>query len=106
MLLCTGVAVEGHVPATRLHVCIDATSWPNDRGFGRFTRELVKALLARDEGFRYTLLFDQRPAGLVPPGARVLSAETERSVVGELQMGKWSRSPMYFLKMGCLARKA
>ena len=93
------------MPATRLHICIDATSWPNDRGFGRFTRELIKALLARDEGFRYTLLFDQRPADLVPPGARVLSAETERSL-NDSAAGKSSRSPAYFLKMGCLARKA
>ena len=93
------------MPATRLHICIDATSWPNDRGFGRFTRELIKALLARDEGFRYTLLFDQRPADLVPSNARVLSADTERSL-NVSAAGKSSRSPAYFLKMGCLARIA
>jgi hypothetical protein len=33
--------------STPLHICIDATSWANDRGFGRFTREIVKALLTR-----------------------------------------------------------
>jgi alpha-1,3-rhamnosyl/mannosyltransferase len=93
------------VPVTRLHIGIDATSWPNDRGFGRFTRELIKALLAREEGFQYTLLFDQRPAGLVPRGARVLSAETERSL-NDSAVGKSSRSFAYFLKMVCLARKA
>lgn len=40
---------------------IDATTWSNERGFGRFTRELVKALVAHNSGFRYTLLFDQLP---------------------------------------------
>jgi alpha-1,3-rhamnosyl/mannosyltransferase len=80
------------VTAAQLHVCVDATSWPNDRGFGRFTRELVKALLARDEGFQYTLLFDQRPAEVIPPGVRVLSAQTERSL-SDSAVGKTSRSP-------------
>jgi hypothetical protein len=93
------------VPATRLHICIDATSWSNDRGFGRFTRELIKALLARNAGFRYTLLFDRRPVDLIPLSARVLSAETERSL-NDSAVGKTSRSPAYFLKMGSLARKA
>jgi len=93
------------VTAAQLHVCVDATSWPNDRGFGRFTRELVKALLARDEGFQYTLLFDQRPAEVIPPGARVLSAQTERSL-SDSAVGKSSRSPAYFLKMSRLAYKA
>ena len=90
--------------AAGLHVCIDATSWPNDRGFGRFTREITKALLARSQGFRYTLLFDRRPGDVVPPGAKVVSAETNRSL-NESAVGKSSRSPTYFLKMASLARK-
>ena len=90
--------------AAGLHVCIDATSWPNDRGFGRFTRELIKALLARDQGFRYTLLFDRQPADVIAPGAKVFSAETDRSL-NDSAVGKSARSPAYFLKMASLARK-
>jgi len=78
---------------------------PANRGYGRFTRELIKALLAREEGFRYTLLFDRRPADLVASGARVLSAETEFSL-NDSAVGKSWRSPSYFLKMVSLARKA
>ena len=86
-----------------LHVCIDATSWANDRGFGRFTREIVKALLGRDEGFRYTLLFDQLPEEPLPPGAEILSARTDLRIepVSGWQLGtlsglflsRWPASP-------------
>jgi glycosyltransferase involved in cell wall biosynthesis len=45
-----------------LRVGVDGTTWSNDRGFGRFTREIVKALVGRaePEGFHYTLLLDER----------------------------------------------
>ena len=74
----TFLAMPG-APAT-LHVGIDATSWRNDRGFGRFTRELVTALAARDTGFRYTLFFDQLPAEPMPAGVAVRSAATRRAL--------------------------
>lgn len=89
-----------------LHIGVDATSWGNDRGFGRFTRELVTALVARDSGFRYTLLFDQPPArDTVPPGAEVLHASTRRSLQ-ESAVGDTSRSPLYLWTLGRLARRA
>ena len=86
-----------------LHICVDATSWVNDRGFGRFTREILKALLARDEGFRYTLLFDQLPEEPLPPGAEVLTARTDLGL-NQSAVGSSARSPGYFLKMARLAR--
>ena len=88
---------------TPLHICVDATSWANDRGFGRFTREILKALLARDEGFRYTLLFDQLPNEALPPAAEILSARTGRGL-NEAAVGSEARSPAYFLQMGRLAK--
>lgn len=89
-----------------IHVCIDATTWPNDRGFGRFTRELVKALAARDSEFRYTLLFDQLE-GIddIPAGVDVLSAATEKGL-NESAVGDHSRSISYLWKMGKLVRSA
>ncbi len=43
-----------------LVVGIDATSWPNPRGYGRFTRGLLTALLSRPrEGYTFTLFVDQ-----------------------------------------------
>ena len=89
--------------AKPLHICVDATSWANDRGFGRFTRELLKALLVRDEGFKYTLLFDQLPDEAFPSGAEILSARTGRGL-NQAAVGSDARSPAYFLQMGRLAR--
>ena len=98
----SGLTGEASLTKTPLHVCIDATSWANDRGFGRFTREIVKALLARDEGFRYTLLFDQLPEEPLPPGAEILTARTGLRL-NQSAVGSSARSPAYFLKMARLA---
>ena len=57
-----------------MHVGIDGTTWRNERGFGRFTRELVAALAVRDAGFRYTLVLDQDPAYPVPAGVETVVA--------------------------------
>lgn len=57
-----------------IHVAIDALSWDNERGFGRFTRSLVAALAARETGFRYTLLCDRPPERPVPTGVEVVIA--------------------------------
>lgn len=89
----------------KLHIGIDATSWANDRGFGRFTRELVTALVAREAGFRYTLLFDHAPENGVPPGVEVLSAATRRSL-NESAVGRSSRSPGYLWSVGQVVRRA
>jgi alpha-1,3-rhamnosyl/mannosyltransferase len=88
-----------------LHIGIDATTWANDRGFGRFTRELVKALLARNSGFRYTLVFDQLPDFDFPPGVEVLSASGSKRLNNPAEETS-PRSFRYFWKLGRLARKA
>lgn len=41
-----------------MRIGIDATCWDNQRGFGRFTRELLRALFAHGGGHRYTVFFD------------------------------------------------
>jgi alpha-1,3-rhamnosyl/mannosyltransferase len=85
----------------RYHIGIDATTWSNDRGFGRFTREFVMALAARDSEFRYTLVFDQPYDGSwpIPDGVEVLSATTERNL-NEAAVGDQARSPLYLWQMG------
>jgi alpha-1,3-rhamnosyl/mannosyltransferase len=88
-----------------LHVGVDATSWRNDRGFGRFTREILTALSMREAGFRYTLFFDQPPAAPMPPGVDVVSARTERHLA-ESAVGTGSRTPGYLWKMGRLVRQS
>jgi alpha-1,3-rhamnosyl/mannosyltransferase len=87
-----------------VHVGVDATSWANERGFGRFTRSLVSALAARDAGFRYTLLFDRPPRTDLPKNAAVLSASTKATLT-ESAVGNSSRSPAYLWNMARLARE-
>jgi len=88
-----------------LHVGIDATTWSNDRGFGRFTRELIQALAARNTDFRYTLLFDRTPTEALPEGVGCISASTKR-LLGESAVGDGSRSASYLWRLGSAARKA
>ena len=63
-----------------IDVGIDASSWDNERGFGRFTRSLVAALACRDSGFRYTLLFDTPTDRPVPDGVAVAVAGAGQSM--------------------------
>jgi alpha-1,3-rhamnosyl/mannosyltransferase len=86
-----------------VHVGIDATSWSNERGFGRFTRGLVSALAARESEFRYTLLFDQPPTTGVPARGTILCARTSRTL-GEATAGESSRPLSHLLAMSWLAR--
>jgi len=88
-----------------LHVGIDATSWINDRGYGRFTRELVTTLAARDAGFRYTLLFDQPPDCALPRGVETICVNTKRSL-SESSAGTMSRSIGYLWKIGKMVGNA
>jgi glycosyltransferase involved in cell wall biosynthesis len=74
-----------------LHVGIDATTWWNDRGFGRFTRELLRALGQRQNGFRYTLVVDRADDGSLPPGMRVIAGSPGRTLT-ESAVGSGARS--------------
>ena len=93
----------------QIHVGIDATTWSNDRGFGRFTREFVSALAdrARQPGsrFRYTLVFDQPPAFPVPDGVETIVAATEGNL-NEASQGDNARSIGYLWQMGQIVRRA
>jgi len=89
----------------KLHVGIDTTTWANDRGFGRFTRELVTALAARDTGFRYSLVFDRPWDGPLPANLDVVTAATVRSL-NESAVGDSSRSLGYLWQMGRAVRNA
>ncbi len=87
-----------------IHVGVDASSWENERGFGRFTRNLISALAARDTGFRYTLLFDQPPTRPVPENVGVVVAGSDRSM-SEASSGASARGGADLLTMGRAARR-
>lgn len=88
-----------------LHVGIDATCWTNDRGFGRFTRELVRALARRRSPNRYTLVFDERPETPVPEGVEILVAGAGRTLRAQ-SAGKAARRPDYLFRLGAEASRA
>ena len=87
-----------------IHIAVDATPWENERGFGRFTRNLIAALAARDTGFRYTLLFDQEPTRPVPEGVETLVAGSEMSM-SEASSGAKARGGADLLTMAKAARR-
>ena len=93
----------------QIHVGIDATTWSNDRGFGRFTREFVSALAARarqpGSRFRYTLVFDQPPEFPVPGGVETIIASTKGNL-NEASQGDNARSIGYLWRMGQIVRQA
>lgn len=68
------------------HVGIDGTTWRNDRGFGRFTRSLVEALAARNSGFSYSLVCDQKPEHPVPANVEVVVAGSGSTPASRFQM--------------------
>jgi glycosyltransferase involved in cell wall biosynthesis len=45
-----------------MRIGVDACCWSNRRGFGRFTRELLEAIVARDQTNEYLFFVDQETA--------------------------------------------
>ncbi len=80
-----------------IHVGIDGITWRNERGFGRFTRELVEAFALRDTGFRYTLVLDTPPdaAFPVPDGVETVVVGQGTEPARRLAMSQASS------KLGC-----
>lgn len=66
-----------------MQIGIDACCWGNKRGFGRFTRELLEALLAIDDSNEYLFFIDSQTPDLDDMPARVkkVFAKTEFSQV-------------------------
>ncbi len=45
-----------------MRIGVDACTWSNRRGFGRFTRELLEAVLANDQENEYLFFVDSKAA--------------------------------------------
>jgi glycosyltransferase involved in cell wall biosynthesis len=89
-----------------VRIAIEASTWINRRGYGRFTREVTRALLKLDGGHQWSLVLDKgaaRAADLpetrrivVPTGEAVVdaaSAEGARSVRDLWRMSRALSSP-------------
>ena len=85
----------------KLRIGIDGACWANRRGYGRYTRSLLTALAARDDGDRYFLFVDGETANdpTIPnrfekivvasnqPPTEAASASSRRDVTDLLRMG-------------------
>lgn len=84
-----------------MRIAVDASSWFNRRGFGRFTRELVTALLQLDTRHRFVLLLDgEQPCGLDVETVAV----RQRRRVTEAAVAEGSRSPVDLLRFTAAVR--
>jgi len=65
-----------------VRVGIDVTCWCNRRGFGRFTRELVTALVSLPFGDEFVLFADKQTAEIAnfPKSCRIVIANTTKAV--------------------------
>jgi len=61
-----------------MRVGVEACTWANRRGYGRFTRELVSAMVARHPEHRFVLVVDSHTAGecSFPAGAETVVVDT------------------------------
>ena len=65
-----------------MKIGVDASCWGNKRGFGRFTRELLEALIEIDEDNDYLFFIDSETSGDdMPAKVRRISAKTSESQV-------------------------
>jgi len=89
-----------------MRVGIDATSWTNWRGFGRFTRSIIQTLLTTDSENEYLLFFDStyHAAEGVPGGARVVVVETTDAQTEAISV-HGRRSALDLARMARAARK-
>ncbi len=62
-----------------MRIGVEACTWSNRRGYGRFTRELVSAMVARHAEHRFVLVVDAHTAreGRFPANAETLVVDTE-----------------------------
>lgn len=83
-----------------MQVAIEASTWVNPRGYGRFTRELTRALLRAGSDHTFTLVLDSGAARAtdLPDSPRIV-VETGRAVV-DAASSDGARSPVDLWRMG------
>jgi len=75
-----------------MRIGIDASCWWSRRGFGRFTRELLKAMFAASSGHEFYLFVDREPEpDMLVPGVHIVPVKISRPVT-EAAVALGSRS--------------
>lgn len=76
-----------------MRIGIDATCWWSRRGFGRFTRGLLMAMIAEPRGHRFCLFIDRAPEPeMLHPHVDIVQVNPSRTVT-ESAVASGSRSP-------------
>ena len=90
-----------------MRVGVDATSWVNRRGFGRFTRNVVRRLVELDQQTTYVLIVDDATAGEAdfPEAADRLVVRLSRPP-SQAAAADSSRAPLDVLRLTRAARRA
>ena len=89
-----------------MRVGVDATSWVNRRGYGRFARNSVRALVERDRDTTYLMYIDAMTAehADLPSGAETRRVELRRAP-SEAASASSNRSIGDLLRMAVAARR-
>ena len=84
-----------------MRIGIDASCWSNRRGFGRFTRELVTAMVSGHAEHAFTLVVDRQTAAewRPPEGCAVRVVKTAAQPT-RAASAEGARSPMDLVRMG------
>lgn len=86
-----------------MRVGIDATSWDNDRGYGRFARSAVERLVALDPDTTYVMVAPPPGGHRLPAGTRVLRVP---GAAGAPRAAGAARAPGELARLGLAARRA
>ncbi len=93
--------------ARPLRVAVDATSWTNRRGYGRFARNVLGRLVETDTDARYVFVADEETArdGRLPAGADVVAVRLSRPA-GEAASAASYRPPADLLRLGAAVSRS
>jgi glycosyltransferase involved in cell wall biosynthesis len=84
-----------------MRIGVDAACWANERGYGRFTRELVRAMVALGRGHEFVCILDERAAAAFDVPSGNLRTVIARQSVSPTEAASASgyRTPVDMLRM-------
>jgi glycosyltransferase involved in cell wall biosynthesis len=90
-----------------MRVGVDATIWPNRRGFGRYCRNVVTRLVELDPGSEYVLVADGKcPPGVAPPRGVRWQEVSVRRQASTLLTSSGRRPVVDIVRLSRAARRA
>jgi glycosyltransferase involved in cell wall biosynthesis len=90
-----------------MRIGVDATSWVNRRGYGRFARNALARLVALDGATTYVFVIDQETAhsAELPPGAERLIVALSRAPAAAASADSY-RAPTDLVRLGVAVTRA